>query len=76
MSDKKFPLPAARIEPPLAPGVPSTTGFDFLTTKLDWFVQWSHKNSLWPMPFGTASMVGGPWGALGYVGLGVSGKTA
>ena len=54
MSDKKFPLPAARIEPPLAPGVPSTTGFDFLTTKLDWFVQWSHKNSLWPMPFGTA----------------------
>ena len=54
MSDKKFHLPAARIEPPLAPGVPSTVGADFLTTKLDWFVQWSHKNSLWPMPFGTA----------------------
>ena len=54
MSDEKNPLPAGRIEPPIAPGVPSTTGFDFLTTKLDWFVQWAHKNSLWPMPFGTA----------------------
>ena len=54
MSDKKFPLPAARIEPPIAPGVPSTAGADFLTTKLDWFVQWAHKNSLWPFPFGTA----------------------
>lgn len=26
----------------------------FLTTKLDAVVNWSRKNSLWPMPFGTA----------------------
>ena len=26
----------------------------FLTTKLDWIVNWSRINSLWPMPFGTA----------------------
>src|SRR5688500_16180354 len=27
---------------------------DFLTTKLDFVVNWSRRNSLWPMPFGTA----------------------
>ncbi len=26
----------------------------FLTTRLDWIVNWSRINSLWPMPFGTA----------------------
>lgn len=26
----------------------------FLTTKLDFFVNWARRNSLWPMPFGTA----------------------
>ena len=26
----------------------------FLTTKLDWVVNWARRNSLWPMPFGTA----------------------
>ncbi|HEX6559544.1 MAG TPA: hypothetical protein VF021_08775, partial [Longimicrobiales bacterium] len=26
----------------------------YLTTKLDWIVNWSRRNSLWPMPFGTA----------------------
>jgi len=26
----------------------------FLTTKLDFLVNWSRRNSLWPMPFGTA----------------------
>ena len=26
----------------------------FLTTKLDFVVNWSRRNSLWPMPFGTA----------------------
>lgn len=45
---------AGAIQPPIAPGVPSTSGADFLTTKLDFLVQWAHSNSLWPMPFGTA----------------------
>ena len=54
MNEKSVSLPVARIEPPLAPGVPSTAGSDFLTTKLDALVQWGQKNSLWPMPFGTA----------------------
>jgi NADH-quinone oxidoreductase subunit B len=27
---------------------------DFLTTKLDFVVNWARRNSLWPMPFGTA----------------------
>ena len=31
------------------PGSPT-----FLTTKVDWVVNWSRRNSLWPMPFGTA----------------------
>ena len=26
----------------------------FLTTKLDWVVNWARRNSMWPMPFGTA----------------------
>ena len=42
------------IEPPLGPGIPSSSGADFLTTKLDVAVQWAQSNSLWPMPFGTA----------------------
>jgi NADH-quinone oxidoreductase subunit B len=42
------------ISPPLGPGIPSTSGADFLTTKLDVAVQWAQSNSLWPMPFGTA----------------------
>ncbi|MEJ2538635.1 MAG: NADH-quinone oxidoreductase subunit B [Gemmatimonadota bacterium] len=29
-------------------------GPTFLTTKLDFIVNWSRRNSLWPMPFGTA----------------------
>jgi NADH-quinone oxidoreductase subunit B len=27
---------------------------NFLTTKLDYYIDWSRKNSLWPIPFGTA----------------------
>src|SRR5471030_357419 len=46
--------PAGRIAPPLGPGIPSSSGADFLTTKLDVAVQWAQSNSLWPMPFGTA----------------------
>ena len=40
--------------PPLGPGMPSSAGADFLTTKLDTLVQWAQSNSLWPLPFGTA----------------------
>ncbi len=56
MSDSKSArLPVAgQVVPPLGPGMPSTAGADFLTTKLDWLVQWAHSNSLWPIPFGTA----------------------
>jgi NADH-quinone oxidoreductase subunit B len=46
--------PAGTIQPPLGPGIPSSSGADFLTTKLDVAVQWAQSNSLWPMPFGTA----------------------
>jgi len=63
MAQKSLDLPAAgasvlpvagKIQPPLGPGQPSTSGFDALTTKLDWLAQWIQRNSLWPMPFGTA----------------------
>jgi NADH-quinone oxidoreductase subunit B len=29
-------------------------GLSWLTTKLDFVVNWARRNSLWPMPFGTA----------------------
>ena len=35
-------------------GIFGTGGPTFLTTKLDFIVNWSRRNSLWPMPFGTA----------------------
>lgn len=55
MTDAKSPLPVAgKIQPPIASGVPSSGGADFLTTKLDTLIQWAHSNSLWPLPFGTA----------------------
>ncbi len=63
MAQKPLDLPAAggsslpvagKVQPPLGPGQPSSFGFDALTTKLDWLIQWAQKNSLWPMPFGTA----------------------
>src|SRR5258706_15937297 len=46
--------PAGKIQPPLGPGIPSSSGADFLTTKLDFLAEWIQSNSLWPMPFGTA----------------------
>jgi len=61
MSEKRsLTLPAAgapvpgKVRPPLGPGIPSSVGVDYLTTKLDVLVQWAQRNSLWPMPFGTA----------------------
>ncbi|MBH16473.1 MAG: NADH-quinone oxidoreductase subunit B [Gemmatimonadetes bacterium] len=30
------------------------TSLTFLTTKVDFVVNWARRNSLWPMPFGTA----------------------
>ncbi|MCL4477712.1 MAG: NADH-quinone oxidoreductase subunit B [Deltaproteobacteria bacterium] len=35
-------------------GLEEKLGDNVFTTKLDEFVNWSRKNSLWPMPFGTA----------------------
>ena len=45
---------AGKVTPPLGPGQPSSFGLDVLTSKLDFLVQWAQRNSLWPMPFGTA----------------------
>lgn len=38
----------------LSPGILGDGTPAFLTTKLDWVVNWARRNSLWPMPFGTA----------------------
>lgn len=38
----------------LLPGIFGEGSPTFLTTKLDFVVNWSRRNSLWPMPFGTA----------------------
>jgi NADH-quinone oxidoreductase subunit B len=35
-------------------GIEEKLGDSVFTTKLDQLVNWSRKNSLWPMPFGTA----------------------
>ncbi len=36
------------------PTVPKSGEASFLTTRLDEVVNWARRNSLWPMPFGTA----------------------
>ncbi len=41
--------PAAKSGGIFGPGSPT-----FLTSKIDWIVNWGRRNSLWPMPFGTA----------------------
>lgn len=35
-------------------GVERSGGSEWLTTTVDAFANWARKNSLWPMPFGTA----------------------
>jgi NADH-quinone oxidoreductase subunit B len=35
-------------------GLESKIGDNILTTQIDKFINWGRKNSLWPMPFGTA----------------------
>ena len=35
-------------------GLESQLGDNIFTTTIDKFVNWGRKNSLWPMPFGTA----------------------
>ena len=35
-------------------GLESKLGDNIFTTQLDKFINWGRKNSLWPMPFGTA----------------------
>ncbi|MDP6125731.1 MAG: NADH-quinone oxidoreductase subunit B family protein [Candidatus Latescibacteria bacterium] len=35
-------------------GIETALGDGYLTTRVDEFVNWGRKNSLWPMPFGTA----------------------
>ena len=47
-------LPTAPTEGGRGSGLLGSGGPTFLTTKLDFVVNWSRRNSLWPMPFGTA----------------------
>ncbi|NLP09898.1 NADH-quinone oxidoreductase subunit B, partial [bacterium] len=35
-------------------GLESSLRDSVFTTRLDAFINWGRKNSLWPMPFGTA----------------------
>lgn len=50
--------PVGALEAPesegLLPGIFGDGSPTFLTTKVDFVVNWARRNSLWPMPFGTA----------------------
>ena len=39
---------------PSAGGIVSTVSPNWLTTRVDFLVNWARSNSMWPMPFGTA----------------------
>ncbi|MFW6089866.1 MAG: NADH-quinone oxidoreductase subunit B, partial [Gemmatimonadota bacterium] len=43
-------LPLARADDGYDTGVPRS----WMTTRVDYIVNWARRNSIWPMPFGTA----------------------
>ena len=49
-------MPESRTSLPIAGSERLDTGVprNWLTTKVDYVVNWARRNSLWPMPFGTA----------------------
>jgi NADH-quinone oxidoreductase subunit B len=49
MTDRSLPL-AGDAASEMDTGIPRS----WLTTRLDYVINWSRRNSLWPMPFGTA----------------------
>ena len=54
LDDKRLPGGGTSARPPASDGLFGTSGPTFLTTKLDFVVNWARRSSLWPMPFGTA----------------------
>src|SRR5687768_13835436 len=52
LDDKR--LPGGGVSARGNEGLFGSGGPTFLTTKLDFVVNWARRNSLWPMPFGTA----------------------
>jgi NADH-quinone oxidoreductase subunit B len=52
LDDKR--LPGGGVSARGSEGLFGSGGPTFLTTKVDFVVNWARRNSLWPMPFGTA----------------------